>query len=331
MPNPIQPGRDVTDLPDQTARDASVVVIGDALIDELHDETGAVEFVGGAALNVAVGLAILGLDTTLVAMVGDDEGGARIREFLAAHGVRLLASPSANGTARAVSTRRLGEPLYEFNAAAQARRIQFSDEQIRSALSDAHLVVISSFPFDDEEQFAALRDAIADPQSRLILDPNPRAGMMHDRTRFARNFEQLAASALVTKVSDEDAALLGHASLAALEALVLASGSGSNFVLTTAGAAGCAVASRDGARVVVPIHELPGPVIDTMGAGDATLATISASIAANGVPSDSAGWAHILDTAMLIAAATCRAPGALIQLPPDLPPDFLATEQLRTQ
>jgi fructokinase len=316
MSNPIHPRGDLT---------VSVVVIGDALIDELRDDAGAVEFVGGAALNVAVGLAVLGLDTTLVAMVGDDEGGVRIREFLAAHDVQLLASPGANGTARAVSTRRRGEPVYEFNAAARARRIQFSDPQIRSALSDAHLVVISSFPFDDEEQFAALRDAIADPQSRLILDPNPRAGMMHDRTRFARNFEQLAASALVTKVSDEDAALLGYASLAALEVLVLASGS--NCALTTAGAAGCAVASGDGTRVAVPIRELPGAVVDTMGAGDATLATISASIAVNGAPRDSVEWARILDRAMLVAAATCRAPGALIQLPPD----FLDADQLRTQ
>ena len=34
-----------------------VVVVGDALIDELRDDTGVREFVGGAALNVAVGLA----------------------------------------------------------------------------------------------------------------------------------------------------------------------------------------------------------------------------------------------------------------------------------
>ena len=32
---------------------ARVVVIGDALIDELRDDTGVREFVGGAALNVA--------------------------------------------------------------------------------------------------------------------------------------------------------------------------------------------------------------------------------------------------------------------------------------
>ncbi|WP_242868700.1 PfkB family carbohydrate kinase, partial [Microbacterium oxydans] len=54
-----------------TSAAGSVVVIGDALIDEIRDDAGVRELVGGAALNVAVGLRRLGVDTTLVAMVGD--------------------------------------------------------------------------------------------------------------------------------------------------------------------------------------------------------------------------------------------------------------------
>ena len=50
----------------------TVVVVGDALIDELRDDHGVREFVGGAALNVAVGLAQLGVPATLVAKLGDD-------------------------------------------------------------------------------------------------------------------------------------------------------------------------------------------------------------------------------------------------------------------
>ncbi len=76
---------------------SSVVVIGDALIDELRDDAGVREFVGGAALNVAVGLSRLGVPTTLVAMVGDDDAGAKIRSYLADHGVGLLPSPSPLG------------------------------------------------------------------------------------------------------------------------------------------------------------------------------------------------------------------------------------------
>jgi len=75
-----------------------VVVIGDALIDELRDDSGVREFVGGAALNVAVGLTRLGVPTTLIAMLGDDEAGAHIRAYLTDYGVELLASPSALGS-----------------------------------------------------------------------------------------------------------------------------------------------------------------------------------------------------------------------------------------
>ena len=49
-----------------------VVVIGDELIDEIRDEHGTRDVVGGAALNVAVGLSRLGVPSTLVAMVADD-------------------------------------------------------------------------------------------------------------------------------------------------------------------------------------------------------------------------------------------------------------------
>ena len=52
-----------------------VVVVGDALIDELRDEAGVREFVGGAALNVAVGVSRLGVPASLIAMVGDDSAG----------------------------------------------------------------------------------------------------------------------------------------------------------------------------------------------------------------------------------------------------------------
>ncbi len=68
-----------------------VVVIGDALIDELRDDTGVREFVGGAALNVAVGLSRLGVPTSLIAMVGDDEAGEQIRSYLAEYDVRPAA------------------------------------------------------------------------------------------------------------------------------------------------------------------------------------------------------------------------------------------------
>ncbi|MGH3703339.1 MAG: carbohydrate kinase family protein [Agromyces sp.] len=292
-------------------RPAHVTVIGDALIDELRDPRGAREFVGGAALNVAVGLALLGEQVTLVAMLGDDEPATRIRSYLRDYGVRLVESPSEHGTSRAVSDRTDGEPRYEFNEAAQRRRIRF-DDATRAAIDEADLVVVSCFPFDDADQYAGLVGTIADPERRVIVDGNPRAGMLTDRAAFLENFEDFASRALLVKVGDEDAELLLGDSLDAFVSRLRAAGAAA--VLATAGRDGAAL-HFDDSTVDAPIVQLPGPIVDTMGAGDATLAAIVRRIAADGLPADSETWARILHESMVIAAATVRHEGALLRMP----------------
>lgn len=292
--------------------DERVVVIGDALIDELRDAAGSSDFVGGAGLNVAVGLSRLGVPATLIAMVGDDADGRRIREFLDQYGVDLLATPGLLGSSRATSDRTEGEPRYIFNDAARARRIVFGDEE-RLAIADARLVVVSCFPFDDDEQAAALEDSVANAGRRLILDPNPRAGMLHDAERFVSNFERLAAASLLCKVGDEDAELLYGVDLSHLVARLRQAGTAT--VLATAGRGGASVSTSTG-TVSRPIADLPGPVVDTMGAGDATLAAVVHTLVTEGVPAGHAEWGRLLENAMLIAAHTCRTHGALLQLPP---------------
>lgn len=289
-----------------------VVVIGDALIDELRVGRDSTNFVGGAALNVAVGLSVMGVPTTLIAMVGDDDDGREIRDYLAEHGVELIATTGPLGSSRAISDRTDGEPAYSFNAAARARRIGFGARE-KAAIESAALVVVSCFPFDDDDQTAALADAVRSPEGRLLLDPNPRAGMLHDKERFARNFESVAARTLLTKVGDEDAELLYGVTLSALADQILQSGASS--VLSTAGADGAQLSTRSGTRVRSPIVQLPGPVIDTMGAGDATLSAFAATIALDGIPNTDRQWQDALSDAMAIAAATCRADGALLRLP----------------
>ena len=266
----------------------SVVVIGDALIDEIRDERGVREFVGGAALNVAVGLSRLGVPTTLIAMVGDDESGDHIRSYLHDYDVELLASPAPRGSSRAVSTRGPGgEPVYQFNEAAQNRSIRFGEVE-RAAITKAAVVAVSCFPFDVPAEAEALADALEG--SVVALDPNPREGMMHDRAEFVRRFEALAASADLVKVGDDDATLLYRQGLDTVVEL--------------------ATRGRDGASIVAgtesmtqPISTMPGPIVDTMGAGDASFAvTIAALADAEGavVPD----WREILVDAMDAAAAT---------------------------
>ena len=69
--------------------------------------------------------------------------------------------------------------------------------------------------------------------------------------------------------------------------------------------------------MTAPISTLPGRVVDTVGAGDATLAAVAAGLA-NGTPSDADGWRQLLVRAMDVAAATCRAEGGLLRTPESL-------------
>lgn len=290
----------------------SAVVVGDALIDEIHDAGGIRELVGGAALNVAVGLRRLNIPTTLIAMVGDDEAGAHIREYLSDHDVRLISSEGPHGSSRAIVQRDAsGEPTYVFNAAAQRRSIRYGVEA-RQAIADADLAVISCFPFDVPAEVDAVADVLAG--ARLAIDPNPRAGMLSDREEFVRGFERMAADATIVKVGADDATLLYDGDLDALRARLRALGA--QAVLATAGRDG-AILETDAGTLSAPISELPGPIIDTVGAGDATLAGVAEGLV-GARPDTGEEWQRLLDRAMDVAAATCRAEGGLLRTPESL-------------
>lgn len=295
-------------------RTGPVAVIGDALIDEIHDEAGVRDAVGGAALNVAVGLARLGVPTTLIAMVGDDEDGASVRAFLDRFGVRLVATDAPFGTARAVATKTAGgEVRYVFNEAALRRRIDFAGEA-SAVLDAAALVVVSCYPFDRDEPTDALLAAVDEPAARLIVDPNPRPALMSDLPAFVRNLDRTARAVRLMKVGDEDAELLYGAGLEeASDRLVQ---DGAAMVLATAGKDGAFLLTGSG-RVAAGIAELPGPIVDTIGAGDSTLSSITDAILRSDVQGigDVLYWESALEHAMTVAAATCRSEGALLQLP----------------
>ncbi|MEO8093382.1 MAG: PfkB family carbohydrate kinase [Pseudolysinimonas sp.] len=285
-----------------------VVVVGDVLIDELVDETGSRSFPGGSALNVAVGLAILGTPTTLVGMVGDDADGEMIRSYLAEWGVEAVLTLGPDGTGRALSDRRGGEPTYRFNQASKDRSIVF-DESVREAFSSASIVAISGFPFDDAEQVELLTETLKQSGAAVAIDPNPRSGLMRDRESFRANLEKVASSALLLKLGEEDAMLLYEMSLSStISRLRLRLGSD---ILATEGKGGASVYSAT-FSIHRPIAQVPSAIVDTMGAGDATFAVVLHALAARSTLSPK-GWYRVLDEAMLVAARTIRHPGALLR------------------
>lgn len=280
----------------------SVVVIGDALVDEMRSATGSVDAPGGSALNVAVGLSILGVPSVLVAMFGDDDDGRALSRHLAAHGVTAIRSPAALGTGRAISDRTDGEPRYSFTRAQIERHIDFSAAS--DVVAAAELVAVSGFPFDSAEQVAQLRSAVEG--SRLYIDPNPRPGLLVDRELFVSNLEKLAPLTSLFKIGGDDAQLVWGEPLEIVAQRLLDAGAGA--VLATEGHLGATLYSDEG-DVHHPIVQLSRPIVDTMGAGDSTFAAVIAQSLR------SSSWDQVLGMAMAVAAETIRHPGGLLQLP----------------
>lgn len=282
-----------------------VAVVGDALVDEVDGAS----IVGGAALNVAVGLARLGVPTRLIAMVGDDEPGRLVREHCAAHGVELLATDAPHGTAVAAAVREGGTMRYEFNDAGRQRFVDLAGLEV--VLEAAPLVVVSCLALEHPEQIAPLL-SLSRSRQRLLVDPNARPGYLGAEgagERFAAGLDALAARALLIKLSDEDAELVYGEDADETATRWLAAGTGA--VAITLGPDGAVIATPQGReRAAVP--QLDTPIVDTIGAGDSVLASLTASVVAG---DHHHGWAGPLERAMAVAAATTRSAGGLLQLP----------------
>lgn len=287
---------------------SQVVVIGDALIDELVDDDGTTHIVGGSALNVAVGLGILGIPATLIAMIGDDIDGALIRSHLDDHGVRLLPTITADGTGVARSERIDGEPRYSFSDSMVARALDFDDAQ-RAAIADAEVVAVSGFPFDVEAQAELLESALAPTSAVVAVDPNPRTGLLHDADAFRERLVSFGGTAQLLKLGDDDAQLLFGQPVGEVAPRLLAR---YPYVLATEGRDGASVRVGD-ARWRHGTLVTPDAVVDTMGAGDAVFASVLSEIARGGL--GDIEWYDALKRAMGIAAATIARPGALLRLP----------------
>lgn len=288
---------------------ARVVVIGDALIDELVDDEGTTHLVGGSALNVAVGLGILGVPATLVAMIGDDIDGALIRSHLDDYGVRLLPTITPDGTGVARSERVEGEPRYSFSDSMVARTVAFDDAQ-RAAIAEAQVVAVSGFPFDVEPQVELLEAALGASGHRVVaVDPNPRTGLLHDADAFRERLIAFGGTAQLLKLGDDDARLLFGQQVGEVAPRLLAR---YPYVLATEGRDGASVRVGD-ARWRHATLVAPDAVVDTMGAGDAVFASVLAEIATHGL--SEIDWYEALKRAMGVAAATVAHPGALLRIP----------------
>lgn len=290
-----------------------VVVVGDAVVDVLEEPDGSRRpFPGGAALNTAVGLAIFGHDVAQIAALGRDREGSWIERYLREHGVRLLRSRSCDFTGRATSRRVDGEPSYTFSDALNRRRLS-PPRGARELVAAARAVVVNSYPFDDAAQVADLVEVLDVAGPLRVVDPNPRPALIHDAAAYRTGFATVLPFVDLVKVSEQDLALL-HAEPEA-DVVRRMHDEGASTVLLTRGARGASLLRAGRPAIDVPIAHSDQPLVDALGAGDATLAAVvSRLLRTEGDPSDR-DLEQALGFAMAVAAATTRHPGGRLRLP----------------
>jgi len=297
-----------------------VTVIGEALIDLVADDTGAyLARPGGSPYNVAVGLARLGIRTSLMARLSDNAFGRQLRRHAEACGIELSAAPRAvePTTLAVVSLDDSGQAAYDFYLLGTADWQWTAAETagLPAGTAVLHFGSIASWTAPGSDRIHALaRGARAGGAVLVSYDPNIRPLLLGDPARARDLVERDVAIAQLVKASSEDVGWLypdADVDQVADSWLRL----GAELVVVTDGADG-ATAYRSGAEA---LHRpgRPTRVVDTVGAGDAFTSGLLTAVVerslhtpgrlANLTDEDVAG---LLDTAVLVSSLTCERVGA---------------------
>jgi sugar/nucleoside kinase (ribokinase family) len=271
----------------------SVVCIGDNCIDA-YVRPAPLLLVGGQAVNVAVGLDSAGIPVRYVGRVGTDAAGAHIRATLTDLGIDtrgLTQLPGETGvTCIALDDR--GERQFLLERDGVSAPVTPSPAELEAAAA-APLVYLSRIT--DREAVTEWLSARGAVIALDLSDEATTAASWRGRIRFA-----------FWSRSGLDGAAVAQEG-ARLRSL------GVEEVVCTLGAGGATVIGPAG---VHHAEAMMGPVVDTLGAGDAFAATyLAARMGERNI-------AESVDLGLAAAAATCRVRGAWTQQPWTAPPDW---------
>ncbi|MDQ3664150.1 MAG: carbohydrate kinase [Actinomycetota bacterium] len=296
---------------DDRAAERRVLVVGEALIDVRHQgnehSQQPSEHPGGSPLNIAVGLARLGVPTTLAAQVGDDPRGQAIIAHLAASGVELVRLPPHRATATATAHLRPdGSAAYEFDIGWDPVRLPDP--------GGYRLVHVGSIGASLQPGATAVLELVRSAASAAVpvsIDPNVRPVITPDVDSARDLLDEMIALASVVKLSDEDAAVLWPAEPLDSVQTALAAGPRAPLVVLTRGGAGAVLTvGPQRASAAAP----PVDLVDTIGAGDSFMSALLAGLVTrdllDGRPWHDGELERLGRLAASAAAITCARAGA---------------------
>lgn len=294
-------------------------VCGEALIDLLEGEAeGHLVYrqaIGGAPLNVSVGIARLGGQVQFVGSLGNDVQAERIARFLADAGVGVDAVRRApTATTLAVATFDGAEPEFRFYGEPPSYALLAPDQVDPRVVSGASVLYTGSIALLREPFRATARLAWSTPGPLKVFDPNVRPRLLPDRAAVAALREltdEFVSTADVVKLSAADAEVLyDGASPQATAQRLRSVGAGS--VVVTCGSRG-ALVDAGGETTMVPAPKVDA--IDATGAGDSVMGALIRRLLAGGLPADAAGWQANVRFALAVAGLVCERRGGAVAMP----------------
>ncbi|WP_043724313.1 carbohydrate kinase family protein [Micromonospora maris] len=288
-----------------------VTVLGEAVVDLVQGPDGRfTAHPGGSPLNVAVGLARLGVPATLLARFSTSRFGRILRAHADANGVDLRHAVDTDdpATLAIASLDDDGVATYDFYVDGTADW-QWRDDELSPALTSRgilHTGSLAVFRSPGADRVAdALRTARAE-RALISIDPNIRPGLLGTPAQARARVEELIRLAHLVKASEEDIAWL-YPGRPVEDVLRHWRDLGAALTVVTLGAGGAlALSGTRTFRQPAPAVE----VVDTIGAGDAFTAGLLAALsrAASGWPNEEIAAA--LRYAVEVAAVTCTRAGA---------------------
>lgn len=257
----------------------SLVAAGDNVVD-CYPQTG-VMFPGGNTVNVAVNAARLGAHASYIGVVGTDAAGDLVRSSLVSEGVDVARVRTVDGP----------------NAAATVLVVDGNREFVGGDVG------VSRFRLDAADLAAAAAAQVVHTGECSMLEADL------DRLRsvsrlLSFDFSERDMAYVEEHAGKVDVAILSRPDMGVPQAIKLAvavSELGPRTVAVTMGPRG-AVVQHDGEAVIGPAGD--GPIVDTLGAGDAFIARLLVGLAAGEAVSDLVG------AATSYATSTCAMQGA---------------------
>ncbi len=255
-----------------------------------NDISGFDAFVGGSPLNIAVALARLGSNASLLTAVGNDKVGEFIVNFLNKENVNTHCIPVVNSARSSAVVLGIEPPnkfplvYYRDNAADSQVTI---DDVQNSNIEDYKVLLINGTALNIEPSrsstFYATEVAVKNNVD-VVLDLDFRADQWHDYRAFGLTVRAILQKVKIAIGTEEEilAATLHDSSQVVIkdqqisapeikgdidESIVQLLSSGIEILLVKRGEEGVSIYKKDGERTDVP--GFPVEVLNVLGAGDA--------------------------------------------------------------